>query len=142
MRSGAGSRTLKGCAGLLLLGIVLLLGFCAYSEFDFRSDRKQRAQLAHYIPDAKCDSASFALIERIESFRDYRYVFRIAGSPICTQSLRSALAARGAIRGGIFATDSETTLALPGHTKPGKEVVVSFDFDAEPGNVIWTRDKT
>jgi hypothetical protein len=137
-----GLRMLSVCGGLVSFGLVLTLGFYAYSEFDFRSAKTQRAQLAEYVPEAKCQKADFHLMERAETLRDYRYVFLISGSAECARSLRSALVARGATRGGVLAADSDGTLSLPGHDEPGKNVVVSFDFDSEPGKVIWTRDKT
>lgn len=94
--------------------------------------------LKDYLPEARCATAKFEMIEQEESIQDWRYVARISGSPDCVASLRVALKAKRARPSEIPLI---TGLLLPGHTDTEHEAV-AFDFDAEPGAVIWTRDKT
>lgn len=94
--------------------------------------------LLAYVPEARCADAKFDMIERSDSIQDWRYVVRISGSPDCVTSLRQSLDAKGATASDIPLI---TGLLLPGHTNSEQEAV-AFDFEEEPGAVIWTRDKT
>ncbi|MFM5893167.1 MAG: hypothetical protein ACKOQM_01880 [Novosphingobium sp.] len=119
------------CAG----GVVFWEG----GREDFASANRQREILATYIPGAKCDAAQFDLLEQEEALQDWRYVFRIHGSPACIASIRSTLTSQGAKP--LPPENAEQGIALPGHTDHETELV-TFNFTAEPGAVIWTRDKT
>ena len=123
-------------AGIFVTGC---LGLWVFDRLQFSSESTQRAFLTHYLPEARCQTAHFDLLEREDSIQDWRYVVRVDGSKDCVESIRSALAARGAAKQPP--ENAEQGLVLPGFSDHEKELVI-FNFDAEPSAVIWTRDKT
>ena len=105
----------------------------------FGSNFRQREILISYLPDANCSDADFEVLERDEGIQGWGSVVRISDSKTCLESIRQSLARSGA---QLLARASMTQgLALPGHLDTEKELV-AFDFESQPGAIIWTRSKT
>jgi hypothetical protein len=121
------------------MGVALVASLFAYDAVQFRRGGTQRAFLASYVPAARCDGATFKVLEREDSFQDWRYVVSISSSDECARSLKEAVVAMGSLP----ATPEmvEQGLLLPAHRDTDSELV-AFNFDVTPGTVIWTRDKT
>ncbi len=132
------SRIARGCSLFAVAAPILLIASCVADRAYFASNARQRQILKNYFPEVQCDTADFELLEREDGWTDYLYQVRISKSEICLKSLRSALAKRGYVQG--TAAEGVSGLQPPGRAISDEQI--TFDFDRQPGSVIWTRGRT